>query len=74
MEADVCYCLISRYPFLPLHFQILRAAVQAEVEEDRQGPREALRSAMAPRKRAAPKVVDLTSPPAKKLKQTWAPH
>jgi len=35
VEADVCYCLITRYPFVALHFQVLRAAIAAEVAASR---------------------------------------
>ena len=41
VEVDVCYCLVTQFPFLPLHFAVLRSAIRAEVEafETRKHPR-----------------------------------
>ena len=30
VEADCCYCLITRYPYLRLHFAVLRAVIEHE--------------------------------------------
>ena len=41
VEVDVCYCIVTQFPFLPLHFSVLRSAIRAEIEafETRKHPR-----------------------------------
>ena len=54
VEADVCYCLITQYPFVPLHFMVLRAAIAAEVAAgERAGSEEDYRRHRARRYAAA---------------------
>ncbi|KAJ8602879.1 hypothetical protein CTAYLR_009945 [Chrysophaeum taylorii] len=33
LEADRCYCLITRHPFALLHFEVLRAAIEADKDD-----------------------------------------